>query len=161
FQEDIAIPFRATLCGKLLYVDEPLVRYRRHSGGMWSGVMEEHSSAQARRRFKRWARNVVFLNMGFRRDVETALRCGNLATEDAERLRHGLAVRRREVHSELLIQGDRSLPVKMLVIMTSVARGTSIRKAVRWTLMLTAMPLYLRILRAVHWMLLRKSRSQA
>ena len=161
FQEDIAIPFRASLFGKLLYVDQPLVRYRRHSGGMWSGIVLEQSSSQARMRFRRWARNLVFQNMGFRRDVETAVRSGNLDAANAQRLRNALAVRRREVHTEVLVHGNKPLPVKLAGIAASVSRGTTLRKAARWTLMLTAMPIYMGLLRGVRRLAARKARAQA
>ena len=160
FQEDIAIPFRASLGGRILYVDEPLVRYRRHSASMWSGIVHEQSAEQARKRFLRWARNVVFLNRGFRRDVETALRANLIDVARAQVLRRALAARRVEVHTELVVQGRRPLHAKLLAISSGLLRGTTLRKAARWTLMVTAMPAYLRTLRLARRRLSRKSRMQ-
>jgi glycosyltransferase involved in cell wall biosynthesis len=147
FQEDIAIPFRASLGGKILYVEEPLVRYRRHAGGMWSGIAHKRSTEEARQWFRRWARNLVFLNRGFRRDVATARGSGLLTSAEAASLSRSLAVRRAEVHTELLLLGKKPLPVKLIRLALSVYRGTTLRRASRWILMIFALPMYIHTLR--------------
>lgn len=39
-QEDVILPFRALMLGRLAYIDEPLVRYRRHAGNVFPDNVE-------------------------------------------------------------------------------------------------------------------------
>lgn len=48
--EDIALPFRASLLGECVYVDEPLVRFRRHAGSLTADYEQFASIAAYRRR---------------------------------------------------------------------------------------------------------------
>jgi glycosyltransferase involved in cell wall biosynthesis len=50
-REDVAIPFRAALLGKIAYVDKCLVKYRRHGANLWKrrdDLLEMDSSQFAR-----------------------------------------------------------------------------------------------------------------
>jgi glycosyltransferase involved in cell wall biosynthesis len=145
FQEDAAIPFRAALAGQVMFVDEPLVRYRRHSEGMWSGIGHMTSTAAARAWYANWARNLIALNIGFRRDLRTALRRGLVTSAQAAVLGELLARRRWEVHAERALH--RSSPLHAIgIVLRGLARGMTLRRAARWMLMGVAMRSYLRIM---------------
>ena len=51
--EDEVLPFRALLLGRVEYVDEPLVQYRRHDSNVWGGGFEVDSLAAAKRLTKK------------------------------------------------------------------------------------------------------------
>jgi glycosyltransferase involved in cell wall biosynthesis len=50
--EDIVLPFRASLLGEAIYLDEPLVRYRRHAASMTADLDRFTSLAAYRRRMQ-------------------------------------------------------------------------------------------------------------
>jgi hypothetical protein len=46
--EDVVLPFRASLLGDVVYIDEPLVQYRRHAGSL-TADMDRFASIEAYR----------------------------------------------------------------------------------------------------------------
>lgn len=101
------------------------------------------TSASARRWFRKWARNLIALSMGFQRDLKKAIDNGLISSSEAAALEQVLSFRRWEVHAEYAIHGDRPLLNRIGIVVIGLAKGVTFRKAARWLLMIVAMRGYL------------------
>ncbi len=65
--EDMVIPFRSALLGEIVYVDEPLVKYRQHNGNLWPKdvlALEKFFAVQSVAICRNWLRDLdTFLRM--------------------------------------------------------------------------------------------------
>jgi len=89
-QEDRALPFRAILLGKLAYVDETLVKYRKHPRSIWGGLRCGYSQTfdeNSRRRLIKLKQRLAIFN-SFRSDLLLAMKKSLIAEDLA---RHALA----------------------------------------------------------------------
>jgi hypothetical protein len=131
----------------VLYVDRPLVLYRRHVAAMSFGPPPAASAAEARAWARRWARNLVALNRGFARDLEVARRGGLVAEARAAQIEAQVRKHRREAHLEYRLTGPDAFPRKACAIAAAFAGGTTLRRSLRWALMALDMRLYFRVAR--------------
>lgn len=88
FEEDRAIPFRALLVGRLVYVDEPLLKYRRHSGSVWRKLHTGSSIPYQERKRRRCVkeRQKLAVYRSFRRDTLHALHVALISSDQASHL---------------------------------------------------------------------------
>jgi glycosyltransferase involved in cell wall biosynthesis len=147
FQEDIAIPFRAALVGQIIYVDEPLVIYRRHPQGMWSAAAYLSTQEEMRSWYRAWARNLIFLQRGFARDAATYAKTKGSSDELLIRLNRILPLRRWEAHVEYALHRNISPVRKLHIILNGVTKGSSFKRIVRWLLMAFTLKLYVMTVR--------------
>jgi hypothetical protein len=110
--EDEAITFRSILAGRILLVDVPLVKYRKHQENLHSRIRDQSNSITAIREEERRMQNEferrAIMHAGFLTDLETARAQGLLSDEEygrsrseAQRLREEFELQARYLKSGL------------------------------------------------------------
>lgn len=132
--EDWAIPFRAGLLGRIEYVDEVLVQYRRHDSNVYLG--QDHYLSSRRLWFEhleKMAAQELKVLGSYRRDILTA---GALVSDPGSRLRDlmGLVeIASDRARGRLLLARGASLGMKLRVSWRILRDGVWGRRArLRW-----------------------------
>ncbi len=86
--EDVVLPFRASLLGRVEFIDEPLVTVRRHSGSLTTDLGGYESLDRYRDRLERGIEKARYKSTVRLSDIETAARLMPEKARQLESIRH-------------------------------------------------------------------------
>ena len=131
--EDRTILMRATILGKVVYVDEPLLDYRRHGGNVWLGRAE-----RARQKFSTWRAHVADDAVGratiyecMLLDLDRALAMPDVDHAEVRRARKFAAEHLRQARQSIVMYGTNS-PITKGVAIARIALSGSPGTTWRW-----------------------------
>ena len=140
--EDLVLSFRTLAIGALLYIDQPLVKYRRHEANVsFFAEREETPSFAHRENRLRWVdeKNVMAYD-NMLADIDTLWRKGRLASGERDRLR-AEAQRIRTYFAVERQMMDGNLAQPWLTLARNLRRG-HVRAALRYSTRGLPRPLY-------------------
>lgn len=145
--EDVVLPFRASLIGKVEYIPEPLVKYRRHSGSLTADWQQFLSLASYRERMHTGLERANRARRSRLKDLETA--SAKLPQERArwERLRAAVEKSFREAEMTRELTSE-SFIVRMRALLALLGAGAYRDAWLPHTCLALAPRLYLRYKRS-------------
>ncbi|MEW6125924.1 MAG: glycosyltransferase [Acidobacteriota bacterium] len=142
--EDLVIPFRAALVGKVEFLSQPLVLYRRHTGNIhFKEVNQVKGAGQLQMALLKHTNSLIAVYNTRLRDIDTAQRLFPERRQALLGVHQHTLKGSQEVrnHQALLLSDD---PFKRLAIIAkAIIRGTRFRVVVRWILTFFFPQLYL------------------
>ncbi len=131
--EDLILSFRSLAIGQLLYIQEPLVKYRRHGGNVsfLATGKDDCSSFAHREKRLRWVdEQTVKTYDNLLADIETLRQKGRITVAECDRLARE-AERVRNVYAVEKEIMDGTFPRKLLAL-ASAARHGNFKRALRF-----------------------------
>jgi glycosyltransferase involved in cell wall biosynthesis len=122
--EDLVLSFRSLAFGQMLYIQQPLVKYRRHGGNVsfFAGGDDTHSFAHRENRLRWVDEQTVRAYDNMLADVELLCRDGRLAREKRDRLwREGQRIRTIYAVERAMMDGN--ILKKMFTLAATFGHG--------------------------------------
>ncbi len=142
--EDLIIPFRAALLGKVAFLDQALVLYRRHANNMhFKDVKEVKGSKQLHLALLRHADSNIAVYKNRLNDLETLQKLFPGRRKSLASVRkHTLKGSREMQNHKALLLSDSPF-TRLMIIGRAMINGTRFRVLVRWVLTFFFPQLYL------------------
>jgi hypothetical protein len=140
--EDLVLSFRTLAIGALLYIDQPLVKYRRHEANVSFFAEREANPSFAHRENRlRWVdeKNVTAYD-NMLADIDTLWKKGRLSSDERERLR----VEARRIRTYFAVERqmmDGNLAQRWMTLARNLRQG-HVRAALRFSTRGLPRPLY-------------------
>lgn len=150
--EDAVLPFRAALAGKVVYVNEALVKYRRHGANIWKNACDIQTVKDLMGNINTHARGnlqVMETKIADLRRYELST-LSLTATHSTEVIRATLYSYRSAYETELLLAEAATLLERAGILAKALLRGIPIRTIARWVLIFITPSIYL-LLRRVKY----------
>lgn len=144
-REDAILPFRAALAGKVLYVNEQLILYRRHGNNIWKSHEDIGNATDLFASLKQHAEgNLEFVNCRIN-DLEKILNASQGNSIQNKEVRVLLQRAHKEFIFELLLLHTTSKIKRLVILVRAFLSGVGFRKSLKWGSIFFIPALYIKI----------------
>lgn len=148
--EDAVLPFRAALAGKLLFVDEPLMLYRRHGSNTWKSNEDLQTAADLISNIQRHAEGNLQIMVSKIDDFQKYISASGGDNIRDEEIKVTLLTYRKIYSFELLLINSTSKIKRLGILANAFLNGVGAKQLIKWLLIFYTPSLYIKVQRRKH-----------